>query len=29
MQLVEGEPLDRVIPEDGLPFERVFAIAAA
>jgi TolB-like protein/predicted Zn-dependent protease len=29
MQLVEGEPLDRVIPEDGLPFERVFAIAGA
>jgi serine/threonine-protein kinase len=29
MQLVEGEPLDRVIPEDGLPLERVFAIAGA
>jgi TolB-like protein/protein involved in temperature-dependent protein secretion len=29
MQLVDGEQLDRVIPEDGLPLERVIAIATA
>ena len=29
MQLVEGEPLDRVIPEGGLPLDRILDIAAA
>lgn len=29
MQLVEGEPLDKLIPEGGMPVERVLEIAAA
>ncbi|MCL4846658.1 MAG: protein kinase [Acidobacteria bacterium] len=29
MQLVEGEPLDRLIPESGLPLERFVAVATA
>jgi TolB-like protein/Tfp pilus assembly protein PilF len=29
MQLVQGEPLDRLIPEDGMPFDRVLEIAGA
>ena len=29
MQLVDGQPLDRIIPAGGLPIERVLAIAAA
>ena len=29
MQLVEGQPLDRLIPEGGMPVERVLEIAAA
>jgi TolB-like protein len=29
MQLVEGEPLERLIPEHGLPIERVVGIATA
>ena len=29
MQLVEGQPLDRVIPEDGLPVERLIEIGTA
>ena len=29
MQLVEGLPLDRLIPEGGLPVERIFEIASA
>ena len=29
MQLVEGQPLDRVIPEGGLPLERLLEIATA
>jgi serine/threonine protein kinase/tetratricopeptide (TPR) repeat protein len=29
MQLVEGLPLDRLIPEGGLPVERIFEIATA
>jgi serine/threonine-protein kinase len=29
MQLVEGQPLDRLIPEGGLPVERTLEIAAA
>ena len=29
MQLVEGEPLDRLIPEGGLPVDRIFEIATA
>ena len=29
MQLVEGQSLDRVIPDGGLPLERMLAIAAA
>jgi serine/threonine protein kinase len=29
MQLVEGHPLDRLIPESGLPVERIFEIATA
>jgi serine/threonine protein kinase/tetratricopeptide (TPR) repeat protein len=29
MQLVEGQPLDRLIPEGGLPVERMLEIAAA
>ncbi len=29
MQLVEGEPLDRIIPESGLPVPRLVEIAAA
>ncbi len=29
MQLVEGEPLDRLIPEGGLPVERILEIATA
>src|SRR5271167_210660 len=28
MQLVEGLPLDRVIPQGGLPFERIVEIAS-
>ena len=29
MQLVEGEPLDRLIPEGGMPIERLVTIATA
>jgi len=29
MQLVEGEPLDRLIPEGGLPVDRILEIATA
>src|SRR5580658_8311244 len=29
MQLVEGQPLDRLIPQGGLPFERIVDIATA
>ena len=29
MQLVEGQPLDRVIPEGGLPVDRILEIATA
>jgi len=29
MQLVEGQPLDRLIPEGGLPIERILEIATA
>ncbi|MDQ3419024.1 MAG: protein kinase [Acidobacteriota bacterium] len=29
MQLVEGQPLDRLIPEGGMPVERILEIAAA
>ena len=29
MQLVEGEPLDRLIPADGMPVDRILAIASA
>ena len=29
MQLIEGLPLDRVIPQGGLPVERIFEIASA
>jgi len=29
MQLVEGEPLDRLIPEGGMPLDRILAIGAA
>jgi len=29
MQLVEGQPLDRLIPESGLPVERIFEIGSA
>ena len=29
MQLVEGQPLDRLIPERGLPVGRILEIAAA
>src|ERR1700690_2759105 len=29
MQLVEGLPLDRLLPEGGLPLERIFEIASA
>ena len=29
MQLAEGQPLDQVIPEDGLPTERLLEIAVA
>ena len=29
MELVEGEPLDRLIPERGLPLDRLLAIATA
>ena len=29
MQLVEGHPLDRLIPDHGLPFERIVGIATA
>jgi len=29
MQLVEGQPLDRLIPEGGLPVERILEIAVA
>ncbi len=29
MQLVEGEPLDRLIPEGGLPVERILEVASA
>jgi serine/threonine protein kinase len=29
MQLVEGQPLDRLIPEHGLPIERIVGIATA
>ena len=29
MQLVEGQPLDRLIPEDGLPVARILEIARA
>ena len=28
MQLVEGQPLDRLIPERGLPAERILEIAS-
>ena len=27
MQLVDGQPLDRVVPESGLPVDRILAIA--
>ena len=29
MELIEGQPLDRLIPADGLPSERIVAIAGA
>ncbi len=29
MQLVEGQPLDRLIPQGGLPVERIVEIASA
>ena len=29
MELVEGEPLDRLIPEGGLPIDRILEIAGA
>jgi TolB-like protein len=29
MQLVEGQPLDRIIPAEGLPLERIVTIATA
>src|ERR1700730_9957263 len=29
MQLVEGQPLDRLIPQGGLPFDQIFEIASA
>ena len=29
MQLVEGQPLDRLIPESGMPVERILEIGAA
>lgn len=29
MELVEGQPLDRLIPPNGLPIERIVEIAGA
>ncbi len=29
MQLVEGQPLDKLIPESGLPVERILEVATA